>query len=198
MPYKKAVANWILQKILSNCLWGKRNRQHPAAFAFVQAYLLEAHAALLSTTETSTSPRPNTDGWGTLTGASVCSVPLKKNKKKSPQYLIYSLGQMFSCGFDFGFHPLSPPDFRRCFGLRHGTHPSLRRAFQLPHAGNAEHLKSQSRCVDPQKDPCAHTGCCQDQALQEEGVNYPCATAPLLGRSKVHSPPCSLTYVTAL
>lgn len=65
---------------LIKLLMGKRNRQHPAAFAFVQVYLLEAHAALLSTRKTSTSLRPNTDGWGMLTGASVYSVPLKKKK----------------------------------------------------------------------------------------------------------------------
>lgn len=113
-----------------------------------------------------------------MTGASIYPVSLKTIHKN----FLDSLGQMFSCDFHLGFHPLSPPDFEWCFGLRHTSHPSDGKAFQLPPIGNTEPFNSWNSCAGTKRHRHPHRSLL-GSGLTKREVYYPCATTHVLMRT---------------
>lgn len=113
-----------------------------------------------------------------MTGASIYPVSLKTIHKN----FLDSLGQTFSCDFHLGFHPLSPPDFEWCFGLRHTSHPSDGRAFQLPPIGNTEPFNSWNSCAGTKRHRHPHRSLL-GSGLTKREVYYPCATTHVLMRT---------------
>lgn len=89
---------------------------------------------------------------------------------------------MFSCDFHLGFHPLSPPDFEWCFGLRHTSHPSDGKAFQLPPIGNTEPFNSWNSCAGTKRHRHPHRSLL-GSGLTKREVYYPCATTHVLMRT---------------